>query len=249
MGSLYINRKIKMINSAGKKPSNISSQIILVTVFVFLCSNVSAQTTSGWQHKQELYNLLQNPADSIYIQDRGALQELFGSTCTKTDVRYYSSTKASELIQISIKTKTFVPSLHTIQLTDTLYSMHHGKKKADSVIYSNKIDGTRAYGISGTVPKEEIGTFIILRGNTKLQIPKSAYSDLYNVHLCENNKAPEAYITADNKHLYIYMHGGEGKTAYAVKFVFDQKGFVTRILNTHHCLKDFDFIDGFGECE
>jgi hypothetical protein len=238
-----------MINSVGKKTSIISSQIILVIVFVFLFSNVSAQTAVGWKHKQELYGLLQNPADSIYIQDRGALQELFGSVCTKTDVRYYSSTKASELIQISIKTKIFVPSLHEIKLTDTLYSIHHGKKRADSVTYCNRVDGTLAYGISGTLPKEELGTFIILRGNTKLQIPKSAYSDLYNIHLCENNKAPEAYITEDNKHLYIYMHGGEGKAAYAVKFVFDQKGFVTRILNTHPCLKDFDFIDGFGECE
>ncbi len=238
-----------MINAVGKKPSNICSQIILLTILVFFFSNVSAQTAAGWRHKQELYSLFQNPGDSIYIQDRGALQELFGSTCTKTDVRYYSSTKASELIQISIKAKTFVPSLHEVQLTDTLYSMQHGKKKADSIICKNRIDGTRAYGIAGSVPKEEVSSFIILRGNTKLQIPKSAYADLYNVHLCENNKAPEAYITTDNKHLYIYMHGGEGKAAYAVKFVFDQKGFVTRILNTHPCLKDFDFIDGFGECE
>lgn len=215
------------------------------------CSTLhaNAQIAPEWSHKKELYGILQAPGDSIYVQDRGALEELFGSTCTTNEVRYYSSAKSSELFQISIKTKKFLPSLHFVQLTDTVFVMNHGKKKAESVIQKNFIDSVKAYGIDGEMPKEEFSTFIILRGYSKVQIPRSAYSDLYNIHLCENNKAPEAYITSDNKYLYIYMHGGEGKNAYAVKFIFDNKKYLTRIVNTHHCLKDFDFMDGFGECE
>jgi len=210
---------------------------------------IMAQVSFNWPHKKELFGLLQAPGDSIYIQDRGALEELFGSTCTKSGVRYYSAAKSSELFQISIKTKVFSPSVHVMQLTDTVYTISHGKKKIDSIQHKNWIDSTFAYGIHGGIPKEEFSTFIILRGFVKVQIPKSAYADLYNIHLCENNKAPEAYITSDNKYLYIYMHGGEGKNAYAVKFIFDNEKYLTRIINTHHCLKDFDFIDGFGECE
>lgn len=209
----------------------------------------AAQVMPGWMHKEELYAILQEPGDTIYIQDRGALEELFGSTCNNNEVRYYSEAKSSELFQISIKTKKFLPSLHSMQLADTVFSMHHGKKKIDSIVYKNHIDGVRAYGIYAEAPKEEFSAFIILRGYSKIEIPKTAYSDLYNPHVCENNKAPEAYITKDDKYLYLYMHGGEGKNAYAVKFVFDNEKYLTRIVNTHPCMKDFDFLDGFGECE
>lgn len=211
--------------------------------------HLNAQVSTEWRHKKELYSLLLAPGDSIYIEDRGALEELFGSTCTNNEVRYYSASKAPELFQISIKTKKFLPSLHTMQIKDTIFAMHHGKKKIDSIVNKNFIDSVQAYGINGDIPKEEFSAFIILRNNSKIKIPRSAYSDLYNIRVCENNKAPEAYISKDNKYLYIYMHGGEGNHAYAVKFVFDNTKYLTRILNTHPCLKDFDFIDGFGECE
>lgn len=229
-------------------------QVVLKSILILLsvvCSvlHSAAQVSSGWMHKKELYSLLSTADDSIYIQDRGELEELFGSTCTKNEVRYYSSSKSSELFQISIKTKKFLPSLHIMHLTDTVFVMNRGKKKVDSVIYKNHIDGVHAYGIYAEIPKEEFSTFIILRGYSKISIPKSAYSDLYNIRLCENNKAPEAYVTTDSKYLYLYMHGGEGKNAYAVKFIFDHEKYLTRIVNTHPCLKDFDFLDGFGECE
>jgi len=220
-------------------------------LFLLVCAPLYsiAQVSPDWPHKKELYDLLNEPADSIFIQDRGALEELFGNNCKNNEVRFYSTSKASELFQISIKTKKFVPSLHTMHLADTVYEMNHGKKKVESIIHRNIIDSMYAYGIQGEVPKEEISTFIILRGNSKIQIPKSAYSDLYNILVCENNRWTEVYLTKDDQYLYVYMHGGDGKNAYAVKFVFDREKYLTRIVNTHPCLKDFDFLDGFGECK
>ncbi len=209
-----------------------------------------AQPAPGWPHKKELYACLNNSADSVYIQDRAALQELAGSSCTKTEVRYHSVTKQGELIQIGIKTKPFVASMHQLKLTDTSYVVAHGKKKVDSVWVINNIDNVRVYGIQGNKPKTELSTFVILRNNKMIQFPKQFYTDFYNAVLCEHERSIEAYITLDGEYLYVYMHGGnDNQASYTVKFIFDRTKYITRIVNTHPCLRDFDFIDGFGECE
>lgn len=229
--------------------NNALRTILLTLLNLAAVLSVRAQPAAGWIHTQELYKCLNTLSDSIYIQDRGALDELYGSTCTQTDVRYHASTKKGELIQISIKSKPFVASLHQIKLTDTAYISAHGKKKVDSIFTTNQIDHVQAHGIHGSIPKTELSTFVIVRNNKMLQFPKQFYTDFYNVVLCEKTRAPEVYVTPDGEHLYIYMHGGDNTTSYTVKFVFDRTHFITRIVNTHPCLRDFDFIDGFGECQ
>ncbi|WP_143143947.1 hypothetical protein [Cytophaga hutchinsonii] len=228
---------------------NIFYIVLPVIVHLFSLTLLMAQPAAGWSHKKELYTCLQHPGDSIYIHDRAALQELHGSTCIKTEARYHSVTKQGELIQIAIKTKPFVASVHQLKLTDTSYVAAHGKKKADSIRIINKIDDTYAYGIHGNKPQTELSTFVILRNNKMLQFPKQFYTDFYNAVLCEHERTTEAYITLNEEYLYIYMHGGDKESSYTVKFIFDRTHYITRIVNTHPCLRDFDFIDGFGECE
>lgn len=209
----------------------------------------SAQVSPDWKYKQELFSYLNNLHDSIYITDRAELESLPSASCTNTEVRYYTHTMAGEQIQLAIKSKVFLASQHQLQLTDTVYAVSNHKKIVDTVLVLNKIDNTFAYGIHGNLPATEILSFIILRNNTKLQIPKHAYSDLYNIHFCIYHKAPEVYITKDNTYLYLYLHGSDGANQYSVKLIFDKTGYVTRIVNKHPCLTDFDFIDGFGSCE
>jgi hypothetical protein len=210
---------------------------------------LTAQVTPNWKHKEELYSFLQYPSDSIYIQDRATLEELPEANCTKTEVRYHTLTSKAELIQIAIKSKPFIASHHHIKLTDTTYSISKGKKKPETVIVLNQIDSLKAIGINKNIPESEVASFIILRNNKKLVIPVKAYKDLYNIHFCADHKKPEVYIHPKSKCLYVYLHGSDGQNSYSVKFIFNQTGYVTRIVNTHPCLADFDFIDGFGECE
>jgi hypothetical protein len=209
----------------------------------------TAQVSPEWKYKQELFGYLNKLSDSVYITDRIELEVLPAASCTDTEIRYYSVTKSGEQVQLAIKSKTFLASQHELQLTDTVFSVANHKKIIDSVVVRNKIDNTYAYGIHGNKPDTEISSFIIFRNNIKLQIPKQAYSDLYNVHFCIYHKAPEVYVTKDNAYLYLYLHGSDGVNQYSVKLIFNKTGYVTRIVNKHPCLADFDFIDGFGSCE
>lgn len=225
---------------------------ILFCVFVLILIsqfNCIAQVSVDWKYKKELFGYLQKADDSIYITDRANLEEIQSSRCTDTEVSYYTYTKAGEHIQLAIKSKKFLRSYHEIRFSDSIFSVVNKKKVLDSVVLLNKIDGRYAFGVNGEIPETEISSFIILRNNVKIVIPKSAYTDLYNIHYCVFYKAPEVYITKDNIHLYLYLHGSDGINQYSVKFIFDELGYVTRIVNRHQCLTDFDFIDGFGDCE
>lgn len=226
-------------------------KIVFGVLLFFIFSNLksTAQVSPDWKYKKELFSYLNSLGDSVYITDRADLELLSSASCTDTEVRYYTVTTSGEQIQLAIKSKPFLASQHHMQLTDTVFSVSNHKKTMDSIVVRNKIDNTFAYGVRGTVPLTEISSFIVLRNNIKLQIPKQAYSDLYNIHFCIYHKAPEVYITKDNTYLYIYLHGSDGDNQYSVKFIFDKIGYVTRIVNKHPCLTDFDFIDGFGSCE
>lgn len=216
---------------------------------LFFSFKSTAQVSPTWKYKKELFSYLNTLNDSIHITDRAELELLESASCTNTEVRYYTVTKSGERIQLAIKSKMFLASQHELQLTDTIFSISNHKRIIDSVVVKNKIDNTFAFGIHGNLPSTEMLSFIIFRNNIKLQIPKQAYSDLYNIHFCIYHKAPEVYITKDNGYLYVYLHGSDGDNQYSVKFIFDKTGYVTRIVNKHPCLADFDFIDGFGECE
>jgi len=218
-------------------------------LFFYFHTRTNAQVSPEWSHKQELFGYLNNLRDSVYITDRVDLELLPAASCTDTEVRYYTVAKSGELIQVAVKGKIFLASQHELQLTDTVFSILNYKNVIDSIVVRNKIDNRYAYGVRGNVPDTEISSFIILRNNIKLQIPKQAYSDLYNIHFCIYHKAPEAYITKDNTYLYFYLYGSDGANQYSVKLIFDKIGYVTRIVNKHPCLTDFDFIDGFGTCE
>jgi hypothetical protein len=219
-------------------------------LLLFFSFKSAAQISPGWKYKQELLGYLNTLSDSVYITDRADLELLPSASCTDTEVRYFTVTKSGEHIQLAVKSKKFLASLHQLQLTDTVFAISNTySKKVDTVFVRNKIDNTYAYGVYASIPATEISSFIVFRNNIKLQIPKQAYSDLYNIHFCVFPKNPEVYVTKGNAYLYMYFHGSDGGSQYSVKFIFDKTGYVTRIVNKHPCLADFDFIDGFGTCD
>jgi hypothetical protein len=236
--------KVKIYRTYYLKP------LFCVFISLFCFHNKSfSQVSPDWKYKKELFHYLNTLSDSVYITDRIELELLPSASCTDTEVRYYTVTKSGEHIQLAIKSKVFLASQHELQLVDTFFSILNNKKVVDSITVGNKIDNKFAYGIRGNIPANEVSSFIVFRNNVKLQIPKQAYSDLYNIHFCIYHKAPEVYVTKNNKYVYIYLHGSDGPNQYSVKIIFNKTGYVTRIVNKHPCLTDFDFIDGFGDCQ
>ena len=201
-------------------------KVVFMAAFLLSAVFARAQANNQWKYKNELYGYLQNPSDSVFIKDRAEQELLQAASCTNTEVRYHLNARSGELVQISIKSKTFFPSLHIVELRDTIYKTVNKKKVFDSVRISNNIDSTYAYGVYGKVPATEISSLVILRNYKKITIPKNAYTDLYNLYFCVGQKSPEVYMTRDNKYLFVYLHGGDGAGQYSVKLIFDKNGYV-----------------------
>ena len=95
----------------------------------------------------------------------------------------------------------------------------------------------------------EIKSIRIKWHNVELKIPKLAYQNLFSARLCSPHARPvEAYVTNDRKLLYIYVSSSDASESYAVKFVFNRTGYVTRIFNLTECADEYDFLDANATC-
>ncbi len=192
---------------------------------------------------------MQTPKDTIYIQDRKKLEKIGGLKCTDTIVTFNSTTKSGDKISISIRNKKFIASNHTLNLADTVYKFIHNEKRIDYLIAKDLIDGRRAFGIDGTYPKVELSEIKIKWNDTWLTIPDSAFHNLYETHLCFDYLPVEAYVTKNNKLLYIYISASDGVGSYSVKLVFNRQKYLTRIVNINEMTDGYDFLDATAKEE
>jgi len=199
--------------------------------------------------RQELNESLTNPADSIYISDRNQLESVSIQNHDDNHVTFSYVSNNKDKIEIKIEKRDFDPTEHVLDICDTIYKHIRGQKEAEYLEVKNIIDGKYSYGIDGTLPKTEISIMTIKWNGHALNIPKSAYSNLFQPHIRLDNIGVEAYLTKDNKNLYIYINGSDGAGAYAAKLIFDEKKYITRIIGTNEMTVGFDFLDGIAKVE
>jgi hypothetical protein len=199
--------------------------------------------------RQELIRALNNPSDSIYIEDRKQLEKIKGRDCSEDILTFDYTSKKGHKIEIQIVKGPFDPSKHKIYLADTVYKFIHGQKRVDYLLVKNLIDGRYSYGIDGTVPRTEIKSLTIKWNEQNLIIPDTAISHLYEPHVCLDYLQVEPYLTQDNKNLYIYLYGSDGAGGYSVKFIFDNQKYLTRIVGTNEMTDGFDFLDGTAKVD
>ncbi len=207
---------------------------IILTILTTL-SCLSQDRENRFRH--ELIESLVNPVDSIYIMDRKLLEKIVGMTCKENVVVFENTAKNGDIIKVKIEKQDFKPSDHKVYLLDTLNIV------ANAVEVKNLIDNRYSYGIDGTMPMTEIKSMSIKWNEINVAIPDSAFSNLYEPHLCLDYLPVEAYIFK-NQYLYIYMYGSDAAGGYSVKFVFDKRKYLTRIVGTNEMTNGFDFLDG-----
>lgn len=187
---------------------------------------------------------LEKPSDSVYIQDRKQLYKLTGDTCFGERISFTSNTLTKESIFIVLQTSKFNAAYHKMDLNDTVFKYVHNEKRIDHIKAKNLIDGKLAFGIDGDVPKTEIRFIDIIWGKYWLDIPEKAYKNLFEPHFCTDSiSLVEAYITRNEKLLYIYLGGWDGAGSYTAKLVFNRKRYVTRLINTNEMSTGYDFLD------
>ena len=163
-------------------------------------------------------NEIIKPEEIIYISNRRLLQSFEIDTCSKWNVEMIDTINDTTRIEISIKTKEFNPDANNIE-----------KYKEEE--YKENINNLRAYGATYQLPEIEFSSIQILVNDLSLDIPDSAFKNLYEPSLCESYgfvRQVQAYTSLDGKYIYIYIYGGHAAGTYFTKLIFDHKRFITK---------------------
>lgn len=99
-----------------------------------------------------------------------------------------------------------------------------------------RIDKRPYYGDYGFVPKTEISNISMIINGDSVEIPKTAYFDLYNLHFTYNNKGYQkttsaVYVSDDKRRVYLYLFSKGDKGSYEVTFIFKDRQFIRRVLD------------------
>ncbi|MEI8279446.1 MAG: hypothetical protein WCG87_06755 [Bacteroidota bacterium] len=199
----------------------------------------NAQMKPNWFFHDELVNDIENSKDTVYIFDRTKLERLNSIKQLDNAAEISCKTKNGDSINLLITSSQFNSSKHKVHLADTVYKFIHNRKEVDYLIEKNIIDGKKFYGFYGEVRRIEISKLKIKWGRNWLIVPRRAYSNLFEPHF----SSLEAYLSENKKLLFIYLHGADGADSYSVKFVFNEKQYLTRLITTIECVDGYDFLD------
>ena len=125
-------------------------------------------------------------------------------------------------LQIKIISGKFDQSKHKIQYYDK---------------YVARIDNKAFYGIDGVMPKKTIESVFVIAGKDTINIPSTAFSDLYEPVFCGPNNGGQIkcncaiYISNDKRRIYIYMLNSSGKGGYEVTWVLQDKQYLRRVID------------------
>ena len=100
-----------------------------------------------------------------------------------------------------------------------------------------KIDNKPYYGNYGKVPGTNIAGILVLAGKDTVQIPASAYGDLYNPGLTYRDASGNVssqdavYLSNDKRNIYIYMLNRDDTGSYEVTWIIQDKKYLKRVID------------------
>ena len=225
-----------------RSPAIYKRYILVLILLLVSMPAADAQIRPGWDYRDELIQGLENPKDTIYVQDRKKLEKFSEQQKYKDSAVVNYKTKAGVQFHILLASAPFDRSKHKIKPADSFFQVVNGRRQLDYISGNDRIDNRKAYGIDSDFPKKEIKELKIKWGEHWLMIPKTACTNLFEPNFIE------AYFSKNKQLLYLYMSGSEGAGSYSVKFVFNKTGYITRLIGTNECMDGFDFLDATGYC-
>lgn len=221
------------------------------SILFFLISSVPllpycvfGQMKPKWQFRDELIAHLNSPKDTVYIQNRHHLEKCTGLKSTTTSAQLAYTTRAGATLTVFIQTGKFDAKKHAIRISDTMYNATGTKSTINYSSSTYRIDGKKIYGRDGGLPKNELKELSVIWNGKRVAVPLDSVSNCYEIH----PKSMEVYCTP--RFLYVYLSGSDGAGSYSVKFIFNQKKYLTRIISRNECTDGYDFIDALpDECE
>lgn len=104
--------------------------------------------------------------------------------------------------------------------------------------YVYKIDGRFFWGYDGSIPERQIYAVQVFFGNELVELPRSAYRDIYEPNFCFRPRAfrPEecyarAFLSEDRQRLYIYMLNSRVPSLYEVCWTISEGKYLGRVVD------------------
>ena len=99
-----------------------------------------------------------------------------------------------------------------------------------------RIDNKAFWGTDGGLPKHTIQSVRVTIGNDVIEIPISAWTDLFEPNLCwtasKNTEChTKLYVSPDKRRLYIYMLNSDGAGGYEVTWIVQDKKYLRRVVD------------------
>ena len=101
-----------------------------------------------------------------------------------------------------------------------------------------KIDNKPYYGDYGKVPNNGIASVAVIVDKDTIPFPPTAISDLYHPEFTYHDGSGTirtrngVYLSADKKNIYVYMLNAEAVGNYEVTWIFQDKKYVGRVVDT-----------------
>jgi hypothetical protein len=171
---------------------------------------------------------LEKPSDVQYISNRALLSRLKEINCDDMKTRIRGMLSTGEIVEVLIETQEFDSINHKI--------VRHRKDDYGGTIKA--IDGKDPYG-GEFGPEWEISTFTIRVNGTHLVIPQTAYQNLFEPNICQNQsflRQIEVYTSLDEQFIYVYIYGGDAASTYFSKLIFNKERFLTKIVADYGAL-------------
>jgi hypothetical protein len=142
-------------------------------------------------------------------------------TAKKTRVYADSCVSSNDSLTIIAKSGIFKSKNHKFS-----YAPSGAIRKEDPQTELDKIDGKQFWGTDGEIPKKAITSLKIMINGSQINIPKSAFDDLYEPRL----KTLKVYLGINNT-LYIEMDNSDGAGAYSVIWIIKNNQYLKRYID------------------
>jgi hypothetical protein len=112
-----------------------------------------------------------------------------------------------------------------------------GKKVMKQEEFVVKINNKPMFGAYGEMPRTTITDIRFTIGKDTLQVPATAYTDLFNLNLTYKDRsgvqrtANGVFFSADKSHVYLYLLSRDEKGGYEVTWIFQDKQFIRRVVD------------------
>jgi hypothetical protein len=105
--------------------------------------------------------------------------------------------------------------------------------------FLNLIDGKVFWGTDGGVPREKLKSVVVMFGNNRLSLSKTAIEALYEPNLCYrihngrkfDSRPPKVFRSLDKKTVYIFMMNSDGAGGYEVTWIFQNGKYLRRVVD------------------